>query len=76
MLHYLGSCVLKMLKTKFIMGRKKKQGSKRCQSQVTIVHKPDEDPFLASMRRTSKPFPSNEINNEGMATFAYLVLKC
>ena len=54
-----------MLKTKFILGRTKKQGSKRSHSQVTIVERRDEDPFLANIRRSSKPYPPDEMKNDG-----------
>ena len=49
-LHYLGSCILKMIKSK-LMKRKK---STRSASTVTIVDRKDEDPFLASIKRSSQ----------------------
>ena len=65
-LHYIGSCLLKVIKTK-LKGVSKKQRkliAKVDQQQQRKRLSTDEDPFLASIRRT-KNINSHCLHNEG-----------
>ena len=74
-LHYIGSCLLKVIKTKLKKVSKKQRKLRKVEQQEERKKiSTDEDPFLASIRRTENLNSKCLHNNEGKLKQKFLMI--